>query len=64
MATKKNRRVAKREHRPITKEMWLEQLIEISERSVTSQNTSIDELFRNQAKRLGEELEQLKRGKK
>lgn len=42
-------------------ELWLEKLIMLSEKNVTSQGTSIDELFTQQAARLRKELEELRK---
>jgi hypothetical protein len=63
MATKKKSKVTKRKPEPINQEQFLEKLIELSERSVTKQGTSIDQLFENQALRLKKQLEELRKNK-
>lgn len=46
-----------------TDEEYLENLIALSEKNVTSQGTSIDELFAQQAAKLRKELEELRKNK-
>lgn len=46
---------------PITEEEHLEHLIAVSMSNVTSQGTSIDEFFEQQANRLRKELEELRK---
>jgi hypothetical protein len=58
---KKKKPQQKRHH--ITQEEYLEHLIMVSERSVTSQGSSIDEFFQQQANRLRKELEELRKSK-
>jgi disulfide oxidoreductase YuzD len=58
---KKKKPQQKRHH--ITQEEYLEHLITVSERSVTSQGSSIDEFFQQQANRLRKELEELRKSK-
>lgn len=58
---KKKKTEQKRHH--ITQEEYLEHLIMVSERSVTSQGSSIDEFFKQQADRIRKELEELRKNK-
>jgi hypothetical protein len=67
MAKKKKAPRKKPAEKPTTPtsrdEAWLEKLIALSEKQVTNQGTSIDELFTQQANRLRKELEELRKNK-
>ncbi len=64
MAKKKARKTKKTVRLPkrvkITREAWLEHLIDVSKRAITGQGNSIDEFFGQQAQRLSEALLELR----
>ena len=59
-AKKKAKPVSLRDRVCKTHAQWLERLILISERAITSHGNSIDEFFKGQAERLRKELQELK----